>query len=416
MSSPLRQRNFALLWGGGLISLIGDRALMTALPFYVYQQTHSTIATAAMFAALYLPRLLFGSLAGVLVDRWDRRRLMIVTNLVQAVLALLLLLVRSPEWLWLSYVLFFVSTTVAAFFEPAEEALLPQLVPTEQLFAANALNALNNQLARLMGPPIGGLLLTSFGLGSIAVVNSLSFLVAALCILGVKLPPHLKVEQTQGTAVEGSVVGQFWEEWVAGMRLMRDERLLANLLLIAGVTSIGGAMFDPLVAPWVEAVLQQNAATLGLLSTVGAVGGILAGAALSRWGVPLPVWQVVGWSSVVSGLGLLWLYNLTTMPLILCFWFLVRFPLVSFSTSFQTLLQTAVPDAYRGRVAGTFSTVNSLLGLGALGLAGGLGQYVGIVPMLSVGAILTLLSGVLSLWLLRPAAQVVGATVQPQAG
>ena len=73
MLTVLRHRNFALLWVGGLISVIGDRALMTALPFYVYQQTGSTLASAAMYAAFYLPSVLLGSVGGVFADRWDRK-------------------------------------------------------------------------------------------------------------------------------------------------------------------------------------------------------------------------------------------------------------------------------------------------------------------------------------------------------
>src|SRR3954447_24588931 len=103
MLVTLRQRNFALVWFGGLISLIGDRAMLVALPFYVYQQTGSTLGTAALFTASYLPMVLFGSVAGVFVDRWDRKRIMIVTNLIQACVMLPLLLVRSSAWIWLIY-------------------------------------------------------------------------------------------------------------------------------------------------------------------------------------------------------------------------------------------------------------------------------------------------------------------------
>jgi MFS family permease len=98
MLATLRQRNFALLWLGGLISFTGDWMLIAALPFYVYQQTGSTLATAAMSVAAILPSVLLGSLAGVFVDRWDRKRVMVVANLLQMIAVLFLLLVRSNEW------------------------------------------------------------------------------------------------------------------------------------------------------------------------------------------------------------------------------------------------------------------------------------------------------------------------------
>src|SRR5262245_38748837 len=143
MLALLRQRNFALLWFGGLISLIGDWVLAAALPFYVYQQTHSTLATAALVAAELMPNLFLGSIAGVFVDRWNRKQVMVVANILQIGVVLLLLLVRSPEWVWLVYLVSVVQTAIGTFFGPAENALLPRLVREEQLLSANTLNALN---------------------------------------------------------------------------------------------------------------------------------------------------------------------------------------------------------------------------------------------------------------------------------
>ncbi len=185
MLTLLRRRNFALLWFAGLLSLVGDRALITALPFYVYQRTGSTLASGAMFFALYLPTLLLGSVAGVFVDRWNRKRLMVVTNLLQAAIILLLLVPLPAEWLWLIYLVFFAEIALSMFFEPAENALLPHLVPESDLIAANGLNELNNNLARLVGPPLGGMLLTLLGLHSVVLLDGVSFLVSALLIAGI---------------------------------------------------------------------------------------------------------------------------------------------------------------------------------------------------------------------------------------
>src|SRR5215208_3957574 len=107
MLATLRQRNFALLWLSGLISFAGDWALIIALPVFVYDMTGSALATGAMFIAQTLPRLLFSPLAGVFVDRWDRRRTLVAANLAQAAVLPILLLVRSPDWLWLLYLVAF---------------------------------------------------------------------------------------------------------------------------------------------------------------------------------------------------------------------------------------------------------------------------------------------------------------------
>ncbi len=113
MLAVLRQRDFSFLWFGGVLSVVGDYFLFIALPFFVYERTGSALATGAMFAAETLPRLLFGSLAGVFVDRWDRKKTMIVADLSRAAILLPLLAVAAGGPVWLVYVVAFVEATLA---------------------------------------------------------------------------------------------------------------------------------------------------------------------------------------------------------------------------------------------------------------------------------------------------------------
>jgi MFS family permease len=182
MLAVLRQRNFALLWAGGLISMLGDWLLFIALPFYIYDLTGSALATGAMFIAETLPILLFGSIGGVFADRWDRKKTMIVADLLRAALLLLLLAVRTPEWLWVIYLVAFVQSSVGQFFNPAKGALIPQLVDEPQLMPANSLNSLGVELTRLIGAPLGGALMALMGLPSVVIVDCVSFVVSALLI------------------------------------------------------------------------------------------------------------------------------------------------------------------------------------------------------------------------------------------
>src|SRR5919202_773791 len=179
MLATLRRRDFALVWLAGLISMMGDWVLYIALPIYVYQLTGSALATSAMFAAEMVPALFVGSVAGVFVDRWDRKRTMVVANLLLTLGLLPLLLVHSAGQVWLLYLVSFFESVVAQFFSPAENAFLPTLAGKEHLVAANALNALNANLARLVGPALGGGIAAWFGLVGVTVVDALTFLLAA---------------------------------------------------------------------------------------------------------------------------------------------------------------------------------------------------------------------------------------------
>ncbi len=181
MLNLLRNRNFSLLWLGGLISLMGDWALVVALPFEVYQRTGSTLATAGILLASLLPAVLFGSAAGVFVDRWDRRRLMIVVNVALAI-ALLPLLAVDALGIWIVYAVLVVAKLLEQLFVPAEVALLPQLVGEDHLVPANSMSSLNRNLARLVGPVVGGAVVAFGGLTAVVVVDAASFLVAAVLI------------------------------------------------------------------------------------------------------------------------------------------------------------------------------------------------------------------------------------------
>src|SRR5262245_41733868 len=236
MLAVLRQKNFARLWAGGAISTLGDWLLFIALPFAIYNMTGSALATGAMFIAQSLPSLLFGALGGIFADCWDRRRTMIVGDLLRAVLLMLLLVVHSRETLWALYLVVFLEASAAQFFNPAKNALLPRLVDEQQLMPANALNWMSVELTRLVGAPLGGLLVALWGLESVILLDSVSYLLSALLIATVAAPP---AERSAAPEQTSSPLAQVWSELVAGLRLVARERWLAGLFLAMGAVMVG---------------------------------------------------------------------------------------------------------------------------------------------------------------------------------
>jgi len=189
MLAVLRQRNFSLLWFGQIISSIGDFALGLALPYYTYQLTGSVLATGIAALAGNIPRALLGSVAGVFVDRWNRKWTMMSMDFLRAFLLLLLLVVRSPGAIWLIYLVGVLDATCSLFFGPAKSALVPSLVNEQDLTTANALSDIGNNLPRLLGPIMGGVLLSiSGGLTSVVFVDSATFLFSGLMIWLITTP------------------------------------------------------------------------------------------------------------------------------------------------------------------------------------------------------------------------------------
>ena len=178
----LRRRDFGLLWSGGLISETGDWFLLVGLPVWVLQVTGSSLVTATVFLVGLLPGLVVGPLAGVLVDRWDRRRTLVAVSLAQAAFLLPLLAVDGQDRLWIVYLVMAVEAALGQLNDPARNALVPALVPADDRVAANALVNVNGNLARLVGGPLGGILVELAGLPGLVVADAVSFLAGAALI------------------------------------------------------------------------------------------------------------------------------------------------------------------------------------------------------------------------------------------
>jgi MFS family permease len=410
MLAILRQRNFALLWLGSLVSFVGDWVLFIALPVYVYDLTGSALATGGMFIAQTAPRLLLGSLAGVFVDRWDRRRTMIAANLLSAAALLLLLLVRSGADLWLVYLAAFLQASIALFFQPAESALVPTLAGEEHLVHANALIALNWELTRLIAPPLGGLVMALFGLGSVIAIDSVSFLFSAAMIALIALPPAGRpqpaAEQPNNVAGAWRAV---WRELIEGLQLVRGDRLVWSLFIITGVAMVAEGIINVLGFPWLKQVLHGDALTRGWMASAQAVGGLLGGLLIGRMSKQLQPANLIGLSGILLGLASLALINVTALPIVPSLWLptalllklLQGVPIIGLFVSVDTLLQQSVADQYRGRIFGAYGALSALATLAGQAAASLLGDWAGLVPVLSWMGIMYLLAGLCALALLR---------------
>jgi MFS family permease len=397
MLAVLRQKNFARLWAGGAISMFGDWLLFIALPFAIYDMTGSALATGAMFIAQSLPTLLFGALGGVFADRWDRRRTMIVADVLRAVLLLLLLVVHSRETLWALYVVVFLEASAAQFFNPAKNALLPRLVDEQQLMPANALNWMSVELTRLVGAPLGGLLVALWGLESVILIDSASYLLSALLIAMVATPPAEAAPASAAPEHTSSPLAQVWSDLVAGLRLVVSERWLVGLFLAMSVVMVGQGITNALLVPFINQVLHGDEQIFGWIVTAQGIGGLAGGLLIGRIGKLFPPTWIMSVSAWLLGAIIVVIVNIPWLPLILGLVGLVGLPVVAFFVTESTLLQTGVADEYRGRLFGAYGTTQALTMLIGMGLASALGDSVGVVLFFNLVGGLYLLAGLIIL-------------------
>ncbi|MCF6377985.1 MFS transporter [Nocardioides KLBMP 9356] len=398
MIAVLRRRDFGLLWLAGLVSVAGDWVLMTALPYVVYDRTGSVLATAGMVAAQLAPSIVLSSFAGVFVDRWDRRRVLVVTNVLQGLAVTALLLVGDGS-LWIVYAVAAAQSAFASFSQPAEAALLPTLVREEQLVAANALNVLNNRLGRLGGVPLGAVLLATFGLSLVVVVDAVSFLVAAALVAAMRHrdQPHLE----EGDATRA--FARFWSEWIAGLRIVREDQTIAVLFVVLGLMTFGGTMLDPLFAPWIRDILGQGVDAVAILTVTSSLAGVAGSLVVGSVGARLSSRALMGWGSVIAGGLLLAKFNVPSLWVAVALSAVGGITAVASSVGVETLAQERTPEHVRGRVFGSLQATVWLMSLLGAVVGGLVGELVGLLPALDLAAALVLLSGVVVLALVRDA-------------
>jgi len=401
MLAVMRQRNFALLWCGQLISMLGDWVLLVALPFYVYQRTGSALATGAMFIVETLPRLFLGSVAGVFVDRWNRRWTMIAADFSRALILLPLLSLHGSGATWLVYVVAFAETTLSQFFSPAFGALLPTLVEERHLTAANSLNSLGEELTRLIGPTLGGAMFGLLGLHSVVLADSFSYVFSGIMILLIILPVSTIATPAGGIPAGVSPLLSVWREWLAGLRLMRKERLIAVLFVIVGTAMIGEGAGRAIFVPFLSRVAGNNPIIFSWILTAQGVGGVLGSLVLNRVDRLIGSFRLVAYGALLAGLFSLVEVTFPMLPVVFICTALAGAPVVFFYVAVYTLLQRSAEDRYRGRVFGTYYNNNTVLLLVGLFVSSFLGDHIGIRPTMYLSGLFYFLAGLVAFVLLR---------------
>ena len=418
MIATIRQRNFALLWLGGLISNTGDWLLIIGLPVYVYLLTGSALATSITLITSFVPNLLIGSVAGVFIDRWDRRWTMIISNLLLALGLLPMLAVHSKDTLWIVYIVAFCESCFDQFVYPAESALIPNLVSEEHLVPANALKSMGMNSSRLIGGALGGIVLAALGLHGVILIDALSFLFVAAMILLIRMPTKLQstVQLTVAHATDSESTGKqttnpikhFAGEWLEGLQLIVRQRALTILLIMFMLQSLGEGVFGVLLVVFVKQVLHGGSVDYGLILSIQAVGSLVGGAFIGAFGKRFAPARMLGISTFIFGLIDLLIIDVPiffpSVLLVMALFVAVGIPGTAGQVSFQSLLQFLVEDKLRGRVFGTAVSIGALMTLLGMILAGALGDRLGPILLLNIQGSVYALSGVLviaTLWRLR---------------
>lgn len=388
---------FRRLWTAGLISDTGDWLLFIALPLVVFQLTGSALGTSIAFLLELIPAVALAPLAARLVGRFDRRWIMVAVNVGQALALLPLPWVDELGDLPLAYAVIFVHASLSTLFEPAKNTLLPELVDTGRLVSANALIGLNQNLGRLVGGPLGGVLLAVGDLGLIVAVDALTYVVSAILIATL---PAVAVPAETHSPEEGAAARP--AGLLTAFRLPR----LRGAFAVIFVSSVAQGMFLVLFVLFALGPLRGSDADVGLLRGIQAIGAVVAGVVLGflvRGASPRALTALSLFAFGALSLVTWNLPGLTTdiWPYVVLF-AAVGAPGVIMIAGLMSVLQEHSDPWQRGAVFAAVGLV-SALGQAAGILLGALSDGpIGLLPLLELQGCLYLLSGVIALlWLPR---------------
>ena len=398
--------NFALLAIGQAISNLGDFVYSTTLVVWVFVLTHSAVAVSGVLIAQYMPVFLFGPIAGVFVDRWNRRQIMIVSDLVRAAVALLPFIVPVFLRLPTIYISVFLIAAFGRFFLPARSGVLQVIVADKQQPQAASITQATFALSFIAGPAIASPLYFAVGPLIACSINAVSFLISALCLWYIRaskevLHPYA-AGKNKGQLAGG--IGPVIHELLAGFRIVAKTRVLLVVTFLVLIAMLGAGAINALDIIFVSRNLHASAALWGPLAGASGVGALIGAVSMGIAAKKVAPKYILAGSVFLVGVGLL-IYSFQTWFLAaLIVSFFMGIPQGGLEVGFGPLLLNSTPRAMMGRVQSVIETAMYGMSLLSIALAGFFGQFVPVNVIFAIGGALIMISGLFG-WFALPEAE-----------
>lgn len=395
----LHIHNFRWLWFGQIVSNIGDSLTHLTLVLLINQMTDgSTTAIAGLLIALALPQATIGLVAGVYVDRLDRKQTMIVSDLLRGVLVLGFIgatLVSEPGSLWIIYAIAFLHSTVSAFFMPARSAMIPNVVPEKGLLAANSLSQMSMVLFRVVGTAVAGVIVGVLNNFWIAfTIDAATFFLSMLFIAQIRLDVVARVRESATVRV---ILTQLRE----GLGIIGHSRLLIGTMMGLAITMLGLGAVNVLLAPMVVNDLNVNEAWFGAVEFSQSAAMIISGSLVAVLAAKFKSTNIITVGLLGTGLAIMPIAFINHVWQLFIILFAVGLLIAPLSAAVATISQTAVSDIHRGRVSAAMNTTIQTASLVSMFAAGAVAAAVGVRNVFIISGIITFIAGLVSAWIFK---------------
>ena len=398
----LINRNFRLLAIGQAISNMGDFVYSTTLLIWVFMLTHSAAAVSGVLIAQYLPVFLLGPLAGVFVDRWNRRRTMVMSDAIRAFIALLPLFVPIVFRLPTIYASVFLISTFSRFFMPARAGMLQVIVAEEQQPQAASISQATFALSFIIGPAIASPLYFAVGPVIACIINAASFLISAISVQAIRaskeeLHPYHKTKSENASGGIKVIL----RELLAGLRFVVHTRALLVVVFLILIAMLGGGALNALDIIFVSQRLQVSSSLYGPLVAIGGLGTLLGAIGAGFLSKKVTPRHILAGSVFLLGLGLVIYAFQTQYILAVVVMFITGIPQGGIDVGFAPILLGTTPRSLIGRVESVIDTAMFGVSLISIALAGYLGQFIPVYIIYAIGGAFIALAGLFG-WFALP--------------
>jgi MFS family permease len=390
----LSERDFAFLWLGQLLSQVGDQCLLIAAITLITSFSASPLAILIPALSMVLPQVFFGLLGGVVADRWNRKAVMIISDILRAILVLAVLLVRTPGQLWILYLAAAGLAVIGSFFYPARNATIPNLVPNGLLLAANGLIQGSYVIALIVGPVLAGVLVELGGMESAIALDSATFLASAVMVSLIRLP----VKENEGAV---STRNDMWEDMKEGLAFIRHSRPLRRALYVTAVATLGIGSVVLLAITHLETQFDAGGLKYaGTMSMLG-IGSVIGGLIVTRLSRSASTSQIIGGMLITAGLAIVVFAFAPYYAVVLGSVMVLGMCIVIARGALDTTTQALAPDQIRGRVQ---AAVNLIVAGGTVlaeGFSAVLGHFLGVQLVFAAAGLVTVIAGIVSIYALK---------------
>jgi len=367
--SSLRHRDFRLLFFGTSLSHVGDFIQAMAQSWLVWTMTGSPFLLGVVGFCQALPRLLLGVVGGAIVDRVERRRLLLSTQILAMLQASIFwaLVYFEEIQFWHVTILVLFLGTVNTINQTARHSLINNLVPREDLMNAIALNSSMANLAKIAGPSLGGVLISVIGVAGCLFVNAVSFLAIIITLIVMVFPAGRSISEQEAP---------FWEEVREGYRFLRAERRLLAIILLTYSVALVGTPYSRFLPVFATDVLHAGPSTFGLLLAAPGAGAVIAGLSIASLGRLRRRLHFVAMSVYAFSLFLVLFSFCRSLPLSMLFLVLVGASNIAFRSVANSVVQMETPPYLLGRMLSLFFMDKGMWSFGTL-FIGSVAQVVG---------------------------------------